>query len=63
MDLLKNADGLVDIYMGPTASKGFEKNWIPTVPGRALFNYFGLHGPLELYFDRSWPLPHIEKIK
>ena len=34
-DLLKNADGSVDLYFSPTAPKGFEKNWIPTVPGQA----------------------------
>jgi hypothetical protein len=35
MDLIKNADGSVDIYMGPDAPKGKEANWIPTVPGKA----------------------------
>lgn len=28
MDLRKNADGSVDIYCGPKAPAGFEKNWI-----------------------------------
>jgi hypothetical protein len=32
MDLKKNEDGSVDIYCGPNAPTGFEKNWIPTVP-------------------------------
>ncbi len=60
MDLAKNADGSVDLYMSPTAPEGFEKNWIPTVPGKAWFAYFRLYGPLESYFDRSWKLPDIE---
>ena len=60
-DLLKNPDGSVDIYMGPTAPAGFEKNWIPTVPGKAWFAYFRLYGPLQAYFDRSWKLPDIER--
>jgi hypothetical protein len=30
MDLRKNDDGSVDIYCGPKAPAGFEKNWIPT---------------------------------
>ena len=34
MDLRKNADGSVDIYCGPKTPAGFEKNWIPTVPGK-----------------------------
>jgi hypothetical protein len=63
MDLLKNADGSVDIYTGPTAPKGFEKNWIPTVPGRNWFAYFRFYNPTEAYFDRSWPLPDFERIK
>src|SRR5207245_1163230 len=62
-DLLKNADGSVDLYFSPSAPKGFEKNWIPTVPGRAWFTYFRLYGPLEAYFDKSWPLPDIQIVK
>lgn len=60
---MKNADGSVVIYFSPTASKGFEKNWIPTVSGRAWFAYFCLYGPLEPYFDKSCKLPDIEKVK
>jgi hypothetical protein len=36
-------------------------NWVPTVPGKAWFAYFRFSGPLEAYFDKSWPLPDIEK--
>jgi hypothetical protein len=59
-DLQTNADGSVDIVMSPAAPRGFEKNWIPTTPGRAWYAYFRLFGPLEPYFARSWPLPDIE---
>jgi hypothetical protein len=34
-----NADGSVDIYFGPQAAKGKEKNWIKAVPGRGWFAY------------------------
>lgn len=61
-ELVANADGSVDVYFGPTAPRGFEKNWIPTVPGRSWFTYFRLYAPLEPYFDRSWPLPDIELV-
>jgi hypothetical protein len=44
MDLKKNADGSVDLYVGPTAPKGFEENWIPSVPGKAWFALFRLYG-------------------
>jgi hypothetical protein len=60
-DLVKNADGSVDLYFAPTTPTGFEKNWIPTVPGKAWFAAFRFYGPLELYFAESWPLPDIEK--
>lgn len=35
MDLVKNADGTIDLYVGPKAPAGFEKNWIPTAAGKA----------------------------
>jgi hypothetical protein len=62
MDLRKNDDGSVDIYCGPKAPGGFEKNWIPTVPGKNWFAYFRFYQPTEAYFDRSWPLPDFEQI-
>jgi hypothetical protein len=52
----------VDIYFGPTTPKGFEKNWIQTVPGQA-FTAFRFYAPLGSYFDKSWPLPDIEMVK
>ena len=63
MDLAKNADGSVDLYLGPTAPAGHEKNWIPTNPDKAWFAYFRLYAPTEAYFDRSWKLPDIEQAK
>jgi hypothetical protein len=62
MDLRKNADGSVDIYCGPKAPSGFEKNWIPTVPGRNWFAYFRFYQPTESYFNRSWPLTDFEQV-
>jgi hypothetical protein len=62
MDLRKNADGSVDIYCGPKAPAGFEKNWIPTVAGKNWFAYFRFYQPTEAYFDRSWPLPDFEQV-
>lgn len=62
-DLVKNADGSVDLYVGPKAPAGFEKNWIPTVPGKAWFPYFRLYAPTEEHFNRKWILPDFEKVK
>jgi len=62
MDLRMNPDGSVDIYCGPKAPAGFEKNWVPTVPGKNWFAYFRFYNPTESYFDRSWPLPDFEQL-
>lgn len=62
LDLIQNVDGSVDLYFGPTAPTGKEKNWIPTVIGRGWFALFRFYAPTEPYFDRTWSLPDIEKI-
>jgi len=62
MDLRKDDDGSVDIYCGPRAPAGYEKNWIPTVPGKNWFAYFRFYQPTEAFFDRSWPLPDFEAL-
>lgn len=62
MDLAMNADGSVDIYIGPDKPEGNRaKNWIPTEPGRAWFPYFRLYSPKQAFLDRTWVLPDIEK--
>jgi hypothetical protein len=63
MDLRKNGDGSADIYFAPKAPAGFEKNWIPTAPGKGWFAYFRLYGPTEGYFNQSWLLPDIELVQ
>jgi hypothetical protein len=59
--LQKNSDGSVDVYFGPKAPSGKDSNWVQTVPGKFWFPYFRLYAPTQAYFDRSWPLPDIEK--
>ena len=61
-DLIKNADGSVDLYIGPEAAQGKENNWIPTAPGRGWFGLFRLYAPTEAYFDRSWKLPNLVRV-
>ena len=63
MDLIENSDGSVDLYFGPEAPEGKEKNWVPTVPGKGWFTYLRLYAPTEAYFDKSWRLPDIKQIK
>jgi hypothetical protein len=60
LDLIKNADGSTDIFFGPTAPTGMEKNWVPTIPGKGWFTYFRLYAPTEAFFDRSWKLADLE---
>lgn len=49
-----NKDGSVDVYFGPKAPEGKEKNWIKTIPGEGWFVSIRLYGPLEPYFDKTW---------
>jgi len=61
-DLKKNADGSVDVFFGPKAPAGYEKNWIQTLPGKGWFMILRLYSPLELWFDKSWRPGEIERI-
>lgn len=61
--LKTNADGSVDLYFGPTAPAGNESNWVKTKPGTGFFLYFRWYGPLQPYFDKSWKLPDVVKLK
>jgi hypothetical protein len=57
-----NADGSVDLYLGPKAPAGHESNWIKTNTGENWFAYFRLYAPTEKYFDRSWLINDIEQV-
>ncbi|MFC1863855.1 DUF1214 domain-containing protein, partial [Thermodesulfobacteriota bacterium] len=64
MDLELNKDGSVDLYFGPKLPKGAPKaNWTKTVPGEGWFTYFRFYAPMQPYFDRTWQLPDIVKVK
>ena len=58
----KNADGSVDIYVGPKAPTGMEANWIYTPPEKNWYPWFRFYGPEKAIFDKSWKLPDIERI-
>ncbi|HEX5024557.1 MAG TPA: DUF1254 domain-containing protein [Agriterribacter sp.] len=62
-DLIKNADGSVDLFFGPTAPAGKEKNWVQTLPNKHWFAYMRFYGPTVAYFDKSWKLGDIERVK
>jgi len=61
--LLKNADGSVDIYIGPKAPAGQEANWIYTPAGKSWFPWFRFYGPEKALFDKSWMMPDLAQVK
>lgn len=61
-DLVKNADGSVDVYFGPERPTN-AANWIRTMPGKGWFPYFRFYAATEAYFDKSWQLNDIELVK
>jgi hypothetical protein len=62
-NLRKNDDGSIDIYISPKAPKGWESNWIQSVPGKGWFPVFRFYSPTEAYFDKSWKMPDIKKVE
>jgi hypothetical protein len=61
--LRKNADGSVDVYIGPKAPAGQEANWIYTSSGKDWWPWFRLFGPEQTFFDKTWKLSDIERVK
>jgi hypothetical protein len=62
-ELVTNSDGSVDLYFGPEAPKGKESNWIQSNKGQSFFVYLRLYGPEQEFFDQTYPMNKIEKIK
>ncbi len=62
-DLIMNSDGSVDLYFGPTAPQGKEKNWVQTIPGQGWWVYLRFYAPTKAYFDKSWAMPDFERMK
>jgi hypothetical protein len=62
-DLIKNKDGSFDLYYGPKAPKGKEKNWVQTIPGQGWWVYLRFYAPTKAYFDKSWSIGDFEKAK
>lgn len=57
-----NEDGSVDLYFGPEAPAGKEKNWVKTIPGEGWTTLIRFYGPLESYFDQTWRPDDIVKL-
>ena len=56
-----NADGSVDLYIGPNAPAGLEANWIPTM-GKEPYLWLRLYGPEEAFWNKSFKMPDIELV-
>jgi hypothetical protein len=61
-ELQKNADGSIDLYMGPKAPAGAEANWIPTDPARKFELMARFYAPTKALFEKTWVLPDVEEI-
>ena len=59
----KNKDGSIDIYFAPEPPKGWEKNWIQTIPGKSWFIILRLYGPLQPWLDQTWRPGEMELVK
>ena len=58
----KNADGSVDVYIGPKAPVGLQSNWIPTL-GKEPYVWLRLYGPEEAFWNKSFKMPDVELVK
>jgi Protein of unknown function (DUF1214) len=52
--VVKNPDGLVDVYFGHKAPQGHESNWVQTVPDKRWFIMFRFYGTQPAVYDKSW---------
>jgi hypothetical protein len=59
----EDADGGTEIYLGPRAPNGKERNWLETVPGRGYFAILRLYGPTEAAINKTWKPGDIERVK
>ncbi|MEY8215323.1 MAG: DUF1254 domain-containing protein [Colwellia sp.] len=58
-DLRANEDGSYTLYFGPKAPKGFEKNWLETIPGKSWFTALRMYGPEQDWIDKKWRISDI----
>ncbi|TAY62835.1 DUF1214 domain-containing protein [Rhizobium ruizarguesonis] len=58
-----NADGSVDVYLGPKPPAEMESNRVQTIPGKGWFTLLRLQGPLESWFNKTWKPGEIELVQ
>lgn len=57
----KNSDGSISIFVGPSAPKGLESNWIPS-SGKRPLPAVRFYGPTEEFNSKSFKLPDFELV-
>lgn len=62
-ELKINADGSVDLYIGPKSPEGKESNWLQTNVGEGWFPLFRTYGTEQALFDKTWQPGEFELIK
>jgi hypothetical protein len=60
---VQNADGSTDLFLGPKAPEGKERNWLATVPGRGYFAILRLYGPTEAALMKAWKPGDFESVR
>lgn len=59
--MVKNKDGSVTIFVGPSAPAGMESNWIPT-SGKRPLPAMRFYGPTDALNNKSFKLPDFEQV-
>jgi hypothetical protein len=62
LDLQRNADGSVDLYMGPDEPAGLRSNWIQTPSDKGFLLLFRLFNPTQGFFDGQWRLGDAQRV-
>ena len=58
-----NEDGSMTVYFAPEAPKGFESNWLQTIPGKSWFTILRMYGPLEPWLNKTWRPSEVVEVK
>ena len=61
--LKKNDDGSFTVYFGPKAPKGYENNWVETIPDKSWFVILRMYSPLKPWIDQTWRPGEVELVK
>ena len=49
----KDSDGSTDVYFESKALKGYEENWLATVPGKSWFVILRIYGALKPWLEKT----------